>query len=201
LYLEDLLLVKNGTADFGNPRFINSSPRTVVIKNTENISYSSSSGAGTVFMESVNYGPYTFTNQTAYLRHLDPEVGPAETHVTVSGGQVWILGLKTESRDSSTTTGQGSTILSVSNGANVEVLGAGIYEARPISSPPMMSLTNSSMSISGIMTGISSGSDYDQWFEETRSTTTKYLYRSGYSTGPNCYPRNTGSALPLYIGY
>ncbi len=178
----------------------------VTILNSENISYTSNSGAGTAYFESVNYGPFIFNGQTVYARHLNPEL-PA-THVTVSGGSVWILGLKTENRDSPLGTTQPAVpIANVSNSANFEVLGASIYGANNYdASAPMFTLSGSLTSISSMTTGAASGGEYDEWISESRGGNSGLVCANGYTTGScntaaHSYPRPTGSVIPLYIGH
>ena len=183
---------------------LNASTGTVVIKNMDAFSYTNSVAGGTVYMEDVSWtGPFTFTNQTAYIRHMDvepsAEVNP--THVTVSGGQVWILGLKTENS---------GTILSISGDAKVEVLGeaVGVYNGSAVeSSDPMILVSNSRVSVAGVMTLGDPGYDYNTWVQETRRGTTNYLYCGSTANGcpgstPKAYERTSWSSeLPLYIGF
>ena len=201
-FIDGLLPILSPTgANFGNPTIEDASSGVLTIQNSENVEYLNDAGAGPVFMESVAFGPFSFTNQTAWIRHLDPEIGPSITHVTVTGGKVWVLGLKTENRDPNTTSGPGSTIVDASGGASVEVIGADIYEHRLTSTPALFINNSCQMSIEGAMTGSGSSSDADLWIQETRNGVTDTLYRSGYTSGPNAYSRATGSSVPLYIGW
>jgi len=47
-----------------------------------------------VFLEDVSFGPYYFSRQNVWAHQLNPE-NQAE-HVLNDGGQLWVLGLKTE---------------------------------------------------------------------------------------------------------
>ena len=70
-------------------------------------------------MEDASFGPYYFTQQTVWARQLNPE-NRAE-HAINDGGQLWVLGLKTENPGSRGV--NPSTILESRNGAKSEVLG------------------------------------------------------------------------------
>ena len=70
-------------------------------------------------MEDASFGPYYFTQQSVWARQLNPE-NRAE-HAINDGGQLWVLGLKTENPGS--LGGNPSTILESRNGAATEVLG------------------------------------------------------------------------------
>jgi len=70
-------------------------------------------------MEDPSFGPYYFTQQTVWARQLNPE-NRAE-HAINDGGQLWVLGLKTENPGSRGV--NPSTILESRNGAKSEVLG------------------------------------------------------------------------------
>ncbi len=135
---------------------VNNSPGTVVIKDCDGIGYSNTqdSWGGNVFMEDVGYAPMEFVNQTVYVRHLDIEPHGGEvtaqetTHVSVEGGQLWVVGYKQENPGAA---------FSVSNGADVEVLGGAIFVADP-NGPnfpgPMIVNDGARMSVEGIATGI-----------------------------------------------
>jgi hypothetical protein len=210
LFLQNLLLVKNGAgASFPQPSILQEATATaqVVILNSEDISYTSNSGAGTLYLESVNYGPFVFNGQTVYARHLNPEL--SQTHVTATGGSVWVLGLKTENRDTPTGSTQPAIpIANVSGTGNFEVLGASIYGANTYdTSAAMFTLSNSSVSVSSMTTGAASGLDYYEWISETRNGTSGIVCANGYtlspcsSSVPHSYSRPSGSVIPLYIGH
>src|SRR6516164_10521390 len=74
---------------------------------------------GNVFLEDVSFEPYYFSRENVWAHQLNPE--NQVEHVLNDGGQLWVLGLKTENPGS-----QGvnpSTILESRNGAKSEVLG------------------------------------------------------------------------------
>jgi hypothetical protein len=178
----------------------------VTILNSESISYTSNSGAGTLYLESVNFGPFNFNHQTVYARHLNPEL--CANHVSATAGTVWILGLKTENRDNlSTCTLTSVPIGNVSSGANFEVLGASIYAGVVNDTTnAMFTLNSSSTSLSSLTTGAASGAEYHEWINETRNSNNGLVCANGYTTGvcssaAHSYSKPTGSVIPLYIGH
>ena len=107
---------------FLTPEIEGASTGTVVLQDFRLLSYATTSnwgGGGNVFLEDVSFGPYYFRRQNVWAHQLNPE--NQVEHVLNDGGQLWVLGLKTENPGS-----QGvnpSTILESRNGAKSEVLG------------------------------------------------------------------------------
>ncbi len=185
--------------DSQGSHIVNNSPGTVVIKDVDAFVYSNtpSSHGGKVFIENMDYGPFTITNETVYARQLDPEFPntpgdglPIGPHVTVQGGLLWVLGYKQEAN---------TAALDVSSGAQVEVLGGAILaEVGTVAPGPMIVNTGARMSAASMATGIAgNGGDFDQWIQETQSGSCA----SGCSaTAPYARP-GFGSVMSLYIGY
>jgi hypothetical protein len=209
---QNLLLVKNGGGiGFPRPAILQEAAATapIVILNSEDISYTGSLGSsGTVYFESVNFGPFVFNGQTVYARHLNPEL--CQTHVSASGGNLWILGLKTENCESRDCHLTSIPIGNVSNATGFEVLGASIYSAVvDDTTSAMFTFTNSPVSVSSMTTGAVSGHDYHQWIDETRNGTNHaVLCKNGDNTDtpcsgsvPHSYSKPSGSVIPLYIGH
>jgi hypothetical protein len=179
-----------------------SSSTALVLTNMENISYTNTAGAGPVYMESVAFGPFYFDHETAYLRHLNPELdydGESMPHVRNDGGNVWIFGLKTENRS----TGNDNQVFLGENGSTTEILGARIYSLVKGVSYPMMQLNDTARgSFTSLSTGLAPMQEYTKWVEEQRATTFDlYCSASSGCGSPQTYPRGSGSVVPLYLGY
>jgi Pectate lyase superfamily protein len=179
------------------------STTTLVLTNMENISYANTAGAGPVYMESVAFGPFYFDHETAYLRHLNPELDfdggntNATPHVRNNGGNVWIFGLKTENRSGPDNDNQ---VFLGENGSTTEILGARIYSQVRATTYPMMQLTDTARgSFTSLSTGLPAIQEYTLWIEEDRATTFKLNCNGGGA--PQAYSRGNASVIPLYLGY
>jgi len=109
--------------------------RTVVVSGCINTGLKFS-GGGEVFIEDTCANPqsnFTFTGVKAWARQLNPE--NEGTHISVNGGSLWILGLKTE---------RGGTLVEAKNGARVEVWGGFSYTTGAGALAPMFTLDESS---------------------------------------------------------
>lgn len=97
--------------------------RPIVVKDSF-VNYSSSPGAGNLFMDDVEAGPFVVQGgQQLWARQLNIEGNG--TKITNLGGSVWVLGLKTE--------GTG-TVVDTSQGGQSEILGSLIYPSMAVSS-------------------------------------------------------------------
>lgn len=124
----------------GLAMFENKSGKAVVIRNVGHGGmHKKPSTGGEWFIEDVpviglRIGP----GEKCWARQFNPE-SPEAPMIEVDGGQLWILGLKTEGR---------STHIIARNGAKVELLGGVSYQSwdkQPID-PPMFKVTNSDAS-------------------------------------------------------
>ncbi len=109
--------------------------RTVVVSSCEGTGLKFS-GGGEVFIEDTVPNPksnFVFEGVNTWARQLNPE--PEGTHISVDGGSLWILGLKTE---------RGGTLVEAKNGARVEVWGGFSYTTGAGKLAPMFSLDESS---------------------------------------------------------
>ncbi|NMG05399.1 DUF4347 domain-containing protein [Brasilonema sp. UFV-L1] len=146
----------------------NSSSRSVALKDGF-YQYTSSSGAGELFLEDVNLGSLQVQpNQNVWARQLNIESN--NTKIVNNGGNLWILGLKTE--------GTG-TIIDSKNGAKTELLGGLIYPARSFSSQekqtPAFISDNSSTSLVYRSNHYDPAQYYDTLVSETRNGETRWL--------------------------
>ena len=158
----------------------NASTRTLVLK--DGFTGGSATGTGSVFLENIG-GVWTFGAQNVWARQLNSE--PQGTHCTNNGGNLWILGYKTE---------RGGALVDTGAGGKTEILGGLCYTTTAGTLAPMFVNNESSLSVS--LGEVCYSSDpFTVLVSETRYGTTKTLNRGGapYYIG--------GSALPLFVGY
>jgi hypothetical protein len=156
------------------------SGRTLVLK-SGNFGYSSQPGAGDLYLEDVGLGPLTVrAGQRVWARQWNNEADG--TKIVVDGGQLWVLGLKTENP---------GLVIEARHGALLDLLGGVIL---PVNSFPQASgdpstafvLTDSRASLV-----YSRNASYTQWeVVETRSGQTRRLSVN-----------DTPARMPLYIGH
>lgn len=154
--------------------------RTLVIKNSM-IGQYESVGGGKLFLEDICGGPFFFRKQTVYARQLNQET--EGTHVVNDGGQLWILGYKTE---------RGGTLLETKNGGKTEVLGCFAYCTTGVSKEPMFVVTDSQFSAN--MGEAHFGGRFDILVKETQKGETKNLNRKDAQSR-----YGIGALLPLYV--
>ncbi len=109
--------------------------RTVVVSGCVNTGLQFT-GGGDVFIEDTCANPksnFEFIGVNAWARQLNPE--NEGTHISLDGGSLWILGLKTE---------RGGTLVEAKNGARVEVWGGFSYTTGAGKLAPMFTLDTSS---------------------------------------------------------
>ncbi|QQW31288.1 Ig-like domain-containing protein [Arthrospira sp. PCC 9108] len=98
-----------------NITFIQDSDRTMVMSNMIiNQYFNTSQGTGDLYIEDISGGPWSFTNQNVWARQINPE-NIHTPRIKNDGGNLWILGYKTEDE---------GTLVETVNGGKTEVLGA-----------------------------------------------------------------------------
>ncbi|MFO7030954.1 adhesin, partial [Limnospira fusiformis CCALA 023] len=98
-----------------NITFIQDSDRTMVMSNMIiNQYFNTSQGTGDLYIEDISGGPWSFTNQNVWARQINPE-NIHSPRIKNDGGNLWILGYKTEDE---------GTLVETVNGGKTEVLGA-----------------------------------------------------------------------------
>jgi Pectate lyase superfamily protein len=139
--------------------------RTVVLKNGF-YNYISKPGAGSVFLEDVGIEPLQVqAGQKVWARQLNDEFGG--TKINNDGGQLWILGLKTE---------RGGTVIETKNGGSSELLGTLLYPAGPVPNTDIaFRNTDSSLSLIYASSVYCAGCGYALQIEETKNGQTKTL--------------------------
>lgn len=94
------------------------STRTLVLRGG---SYINTVPGGKVFIEDTAAVPLIFDHQKVWIRQINTESYEHNPHIVNQGGDVWILGLKTE---------KDRTIIGTYQGGRTEVLGALLYKNR-----------------------------------------------------------------------
>ena len=173
-------------------------PQTLVLRNIDignaDQAYANSPGAGKLFVEDICGAGWTINKQQVWMRQINPESN--QTEITNNGGQVWILGIKTE---------QSGTVVETNDGGKTEVLGGLLYPAyvtnsqgdhtQVVSNPAFIN-NNSSMSVDVAESYYASWSAYyPVVVQETRNGITKQLLSSAFPA------RGDGVFMGLYTGY
>ncbi|MDX2230533.1 MAG: glycosyl hydrolase family 28-related protein [Leptolyngbyaceae cyanobacterium bins.349] len=176
---------------FPNPTFENASSRTIVIRNSLNVS-GIMTGTGNVFLEDVVSNPaqnWVFNRQNVWARQFNVE--NQGTHIINNGGNLWIFGLKTE---------RGGTLIDTRSGGKTELLGGLAYTttAAPddTQNDPMFINNESAISISLGEINYGGGPNYTTYVREIRGGITQNLPGSSL---PDYI--GSGKQIPLYTGY
>ncbi|OAV45946.1 glycosyl hydrolase family 28-related protein [Lewinella sp. 4G2] len=122
--------------------------------------------SGDVFIEDVVGGPWSFNQQDVYARQFNLERDV--NNVTINGGMLWALGVKTERK---------GTIIEANNGARVEILGAFHYStiAEEVDPKPLYVANESQLSVAGLKELTYIFDPYDIKLRETRNGVTNEL--------------------------
>jgi Pectate lyase superfamily protein len=160
--------------------FEHASTRPFVLLDSE-ASVKTVGGTGDLFIENV-VGEFQLGSHRTFARQLNSE--PLGTKVSNTGGQLWVLGLKTE---------RAGTLVNTTSGLT-EVLG-GLCYTTSSSTEPMFKVTDGSLSasIAEVAYGIL---PYQTLASETRSGVTRQLLRG---QAPLRFAFMGGSALPLFV--
>ncbi|MEX0652624.1 MAG: glycoside hydrolase family 55 protein [Phycisphaeraceae bacterium] len=139
-------------------------------------------GAGKLFLEDVCGGPWQFENQQVWARQLNPE--SPTTKITNAGGDLWILGLKTE---------RNGTLVHTTDGGRSEVLGCFAYANTGDEKVPMFITEDGALSVTmGEM--VIRNQPFRTLVVETRGDETRTLMMD------DTPGRGGGSTIPLYVG-
>ena len=183
--VERFFLLGGWKGPVGAYMFENKSPKAIVLRNMGHSGITKKpSKSGEWFIEDVAPGRTSTLligpGEKCWARQFNPE-SPKADMIDVNGGQLWILGLKTEGR---------ATHIIARNGAKVELLGGVSYQSwgkQPLD-PPMFKVTDSDASFTF---------GFYHWnlpfttiVEETAGNETKTLLRKAL----------TNYHLPLYRG-
>ncbi len=143
---------------------------TLVIKDVLANGYRNGVRGGKVFFEDVTGSDLRFVGQQAWLRQINPEETADRAKIVNDGGDVWILGLKTEGR---------STAVDTRNGGRTEVLGGNLYHGRFVPADlPAFTTVDSSLSFSLAETSfVSYPATHNVWVRDTRNGVVRELTR------------------------
>ncbi|MDB9315396.1 glycosyl hydrolase family 28-related protein [Spirulina sp. CS-785/01] len=151
------------------------SDRTLVIQKSELDSYTNTKkGTGDVFFEDVVSGLIRMKNQNAWARNLNVEAIPPEGEAKIlnDGGNLWVLGLKTE---------QIGTIIETKNQGNTEVIGGlnHINVSIPDTDPPQAQyISNESNTSVLVRSYLPVATGYEVLVRETKNGQTEDILNS-----------------------
>lgn len=154
------------------------STRTLVLKQG---SYINTVPGGKVFIADSSSVPLVFDHQQVWMRQINTESYDHNPHIVNRGGDLWILGLKTE---------KDRTIIGTYEGGRTEVLGGLLYKNRERVGPaPAFIAEDSSISLVYRNKGI----PYQTQVQESRNGVTQEF---SVRQMPARHWR-----MPLYVGY
>ncbi len=164
--------------------FHQNTKRTLILSSISNGTYYRGNGGGDLFIDDVVFGRWHFTpGQNIWARQLNPE--NKDTKIFNRGANLWILGLKTESR---------GTIAETSEGGKTEIVGGHIYSNENVIEETMFTVDNSSFSAAGL--GESAWKypwGYGTVVTVKRGDEVRHLDEKG------TLRRGNASALPLFV--
>jgi regulation of enolase protein 1 (concanavalin A-like superfamily) len=168
---------------FNNGTIEHSSAQNVVLKHTVGAAPRDTSSSGAWFLENYCCGNLYVTNQNVWARQLNIEGGDplAINH----GGNMWILGYKTEGAP---------VTLKTAGGGKTELLGGILYTVWGSGNPALVN-DESSLSATFTETSYSDGANYDNYVQEKRDGVTRSLSRT------EAQWHGYGGMMPLYVGY
>jgi hypothetical protein len=161
---------------------VHASARTLVLSSiTFGGGYEAEHGAGDLFVEDVCSSGWVFRNQNVWMRQFNPE--GSHTKLTNDGGNLWILGLKTE---------RNGTAVLTKNGGRTEILGYFCYANTADEKVPLFVVEDSSLSMNmGEM--VIRNQPFRQLVVETQGGETRTLRME------NVPRRGGGSTVPLFV--
>lgn len=146
------------------------SNRTVVLSSITFSGTYSGKGRGDVFIEDVVGGPFYFRNQNVWARQFNQETNteqtPEEAKIVNDGGNLWILGLKTE---------RPGTVIKTINQGKTEVLGGFIFSTEGPKSAPAFVNQESSLSLAGVVERNFNNNPFQIWIESTHQGKSRTL--------------------------
>ena len=180
--------------------------RNIAIKNGT-LALENNAGAPLkLWAESCGIAPsatFSAPGQQTWLHANDTEYRAVQT--LVNGGSLWMMGYKTEGGPKVNGLTAPGTVISATQGAQVEVLGGySTANGVPPAGQAMLEEVDASLSFVGCVPA--TGSDvFDPVISETRDGTTRtgrYTLFSIFGNGPNSPPKDyPGSFLiPLFVG-
>ncbi len=173
---------------FGTPTVENASSRTFVVRDATDVALKLT-GPGDIYIENLATSALTINGQRVWARQLNIE--NLGTKIINNGGQLWILGLKTE---------RGGTLIDTRRGGTTELLGGFAYTTTAAAdgqqNEPMLINHESNISVTLGEINFGGGPPYTIYVRETRNGITRDLLAEKvpiYVGG--------GRHIPLYVGY
>ncbi|MGB7415835.1 MAG: glycosyl hydrolase family 28-related protein [Thermosynechococcaceae cyanobacterium] len=139
------------------------SSRTLVLSSMTLHGRYTNTGSGDVFIEDVVGGPFYFRNQNVWARQFNQETDVEKTNdeakIVNDGGNLWILGLKTE---------RPGTVIKTINQGKTEVLGGYIFSTGGPKVMPAFVSEDSSLSLAGVVERNFNRNPFQGWVEATQ---------------------------------
>ncbi len=186
---QDVVVLERFATSFGNLPYIwfeHASPKTLVLKNiaiNSAKSYRNTAGSGRLFIEDVVGGDWVFNQQQVWARQLNPE--NEGTKIVNNGGNLWILGLKTE---------KVGTVVETNAGGKTEILGGLLYPVQRVpAEQPAFVNHESSLSVSIGESCYATDFNYKVIVKATQNGMTKTLLNQSVPKRSGC-----SFSLPLY---
>ena len=204
--------IQGGTApvvvleDIDNPygewRIVHESSSALIVRHTLPHSISSAPGAGEVFLEDISAAHVNVAPGTkVWARQLNLEAYKQPRMALNDGGDLWILGLKTEND---------AVLIETVNGAKTEVLGGLIYANKDFDPSKIMFKTIDASISASVGEFVTRKQAFHPVYEE-RNGEARLIRRADTSNYPPPaepdyqipppYGRANGALIPLYVGY
>ena len=175
---------------FGNTIIEHSSGRTLAMKHTafgDTNRIKTFPNSGKLFVEDVQMNLEVGDNQQVWARQINAEtLFKPQTKILNSGGELWILGLKTEGK---------GTVLKTEKQGKTELLGTLVYPVEKFnqidSQQPAFINKDSQHSLIYTVSSYGKDTNYKIQVEETRNSKTNRLYSETIKD----------LIIPLYVGY
>jgi len=181
---------------YTHAEFIHQAPRTLVLSAMAAHEVSTAPGAGDLFLEDMVFGDLQVAKGTkVWARQLNLE-GWQEPKSHNAGGQLWILGLKTETD---------STAHMVTDRGQTEVIGGFLYANKAQMQPKQMFVNNNSNISFTVGESVGRREPFDIIIESRTSRLADAIWKYGrvrrILRHGQAYARGGGSMIPLYTGY
>lgn len=177
------------------------SDRTLVLKGLEGADITADAiGRGDLFIEDTVGSLRVGQGRRVWARQLNAEFGespitnsgPEDAGIVNDGGQLWIMGLKTE---------KGSIKIDTLNGGKTELLGAHIAEVGnvPATDEPILRSRDSQVSYVNVRTSSFADDNYNTLVEEIWNGESRKTNRTAGYLGDD-WATGDGVVLPMYVG-
>lgn len=177
-----------GFGEYEYTWFEHASPKNLILRNLAINSaktYRNQPGSGRIFVEDVVGGNWIFNKQQVWARQINPE--NKGTKIINNGGNLWILGLKTEKE---------GVVVETTNNGKTEILGGLLYPIEPVAKQqPAFINDNSSLSVTIAESCYAQDRNYKIAVKETQNGVTKVLSNTPILGRTWC-----SFSLPLYVG-